>query len=689
VTGDVVGDIEVRGPPEALSGHLRVASTRLGAFGVAGESLVVNLHADAGVVRTLKIDAETVAAARIEAAEVSLLGGGPLDALRVDLRWLLDDREGHVPFVLALGAAVDLEVDAAARLAAPFDDWDADRDVAVSMGAGRLSVSAHCWQRVGGTARVCTDALEIRDDFAEISGRLVDVRAAAVAALIAGLPDMDGVLNAEWQLGRDDQWRGDAKAAIDEWVLLVDGDAAGEALPRLEAELHLEHDNADIRFRGGTPSDVLVEGEGEIVGVSQDAHVAGEVRLNLESLGWVAAIDPRVQDVAGQMTGRALISGTLATPEIRAEVRVRDGQLAMVNPRVSLHDVTAQVVMDEISQVDVEAAGSAGEGTFSLSGQVLEPFASRSLVFDMNTQALTIETPELRATADSNLTLTYEPQVLSVRGDVGVPYARLNVVELPESAVARSRDVVVLDRPLPRQRNEFRPDIELTLGEDVRFEAFGLKGRLRGHLNLHQSSSGALALTGQLDVYRGSFDAYGMSLEVKSGRLVFAGPPDNPFVDARAVRVIDNPDGRVEVGLHLTGPARSLKTTLFSTPTMAERDILSYLVFGQPMSANSSAEDEQLGTTATALGMVPAGLLLVGLRDALGLDELTATGESQDDMTLIAGTRLTEDIFVRYTYQTVTGMSALLIRLALTDRWAVEATAAQAPGLDLIYRVGR
>jgi hypothetical protein len=34
-------------------------------------------------------------------------------------------------------------------------------------------------------------------------------------------------------------------------------------------------------------------------------------------------------------------------------------------------------------------------------------------------------------------------------------------------------------------------------------------------------------------------------------------------------------------------------------------------------------------------------------------------------------------------------MSALLIRLALTDRWAVEATAAQAPGLDLIYRVGR
>jgi translocation and assembly module TamB len=337
----------------------------------------------------------------------------------------------------------------------------------------------------------------------------------------------------------------------------------------------------------------------------------------------------------------------------------------------------------------VEAAGSAGEGTFSLSGQVLEPFASRSLVFDMNTQALTIETPELRATADSNLTLTYEPQVLSVRGDVGVPYARLNVVELPESAVARSRDVVVLDRPLPRQRNEFRPDIELTLGEDVRFEAFGLKGRLRGHLNLHQSSSGALALTGQLDVYRGSFDAYGMSLEVKSGRLVFAGPPDNPFVDARAVRVIDNPDGRVEVGLHLTGPARSLKTTLFSTPTMAERDILSYLVFGQPMSANSSAEDEQLGTTATALGMVPAGLLLVGLRDALGLDELTATGESQDDMTLIAGTRLTEDIFVRYTYQTVTGMSALLIRLALTDRWAVEATAAQAPGLDLIYRVGR
>ena len=690
VKGDAVGDISVRGELDALSGHVRVASTRLSFSGVEAEGLLVNAHGEGEHVRMLQVDAQRLAAWTIDVTQVSLLGTGPRTDLQGELSWTLDDREGRIPFVLAVGEEVGLNIDASARLAAPFDDWDVDRDVALSMAEGRLSASPHCWQRVGGTAKVCTDALEVHEDGAELAGRLVDLRAATIAALSPGLPEMDGVLNAEWRLAQHEkQWRGEATALVDDWVLLVEGNADPQVLPDLHAQLHFDDGIGRLGFRAGAAADPLLKGEGEVIGISEDAPIAGELQLDVQALGWLAAVDPRVQDVAGHMTGRALISGTLSAPELRAEVRVADGQLVMIDPRVSLDDVEARAVMEDISRMAVTAAGSAGEGSFSLSGQIVEPFAARSVVLDLQTQGLTIETPELTATADSNLTLTYAPQVLAVRGEVGVPYARLKVAELPESAVARSRDVVVLDRPLPRRGNEFRPDIELTLGDDVRFEAFGLEGRLRGHVKLHQASTGALALTGQLEVYRGVFAAYGMSLEVKSGRLVFAGPPDNPFVDARAVRVIDNPDGRVEVGLHLTGPARSLKTTLFSTPTMAERDILSYLVFGQPMSANSSEEDEQLGTTASALGMVPAGLLLVGLRDVLGLDELTATGESQEDMTFIAGTRITEDVFVRYTYQTVTSMSALLIRLALTDRWALEATAAQAPGLDVIYRVGR
>jgi autotransporter translocation and assembly factor TamB len=111
-------------------------------------------------------------------------------------------------------------------------------------------------------------------------------------------------------------------------------------------------------------------------------------------------------------------------------------------------------------------------------------------------------------------------------------------------------------------------------------------------------------------------------------------------------------------------------------------------VAGRPLDEATSEEGSDMSGAAVALGLKGAAPVVDEIRNAVGLEELTAKGGGEE-LALIAGKRISKTVFVRYTYQTFTRMSALLVELALTDRLRVEATAAEAPSMDLMYRVGR
>ena len=119
---------------------------------------------------------------------------------------------------------------------------------------------------------------------------------------------------------------------------------------------------------------------------------------------------------------------------------------------------------------------------------------------------------------------------------------------------------------------------------------------------------------------------------------------------------------------------------------MSDAQALAYLVLGRPLDEATSADGSELSGAAIALGLTTAAPVLTEIRETLGLDELGATG-SGEDLALIAGTRINNRLFVRYTYRTLTRLSALLLRYDLSDRLSLEATASQAPGTDILYRV--
>jgi translocation and assembly module TamB len=68
-----------------------------------------------------------------------------------------------------------------------------------------------------------------------------------------------------------------------------------------------------------------------------------------------------------------------------------------------------------------------------------------------------------------------------------------------------------------------------------------------------------------------------------------------------------------------------------------------------------------------------------------GLDELSASAESQDSFAIVAGKRISDDLYVRYTYNTLSAVGVFLVRYELTSRWLLEAESGEQSSMDLLY----
>ena len=61
--------------------------------------------------------------------------------------------------------------------------------------------------------------------------------------------------------------------------------------------------------------------------------------------------------------------------------------------------------------------------------------------------------------------------------------------------------------------------------------------------------------------------------------------------------------------------------------------------------------------------------------------------DSQQSFAIVAGKRITEDMYVRYIYDTLSAVGALLIRYHLTDRWVLEGRTSTVSSMDILYGI--
>jgi translocation and assembly module TamB len=230
-------------------------------------------------------------------------------------------------------------------------------------------------------------------------------------------------------------------------------------------------------------------------------------------------------------------------------------------------------------------------------------------------------------------------------------------------------------------------DVRVRLGQKVTVAAQGFSGRVLGELRITERPQRPARASGELNVVDGKFSAYGQSLEIVKARLLYTGQAiGDPAIDARAERVVRD----VTAGLRVTGRVSAPRTTLYSKPEMADGEILSYLVIGQPLTRASSADASAMIGAAAALGLRGGNLVTRSLARSFGLDELQITGRPDEaNLALNIGKYLSPRFYVGYGMGLMDRANTVRLRYLLAESWSIEAETGTRTGADLLYSIER
>nr|MBP9643605.1 translocation/assembly module TamB domain-containing protein [Budvicia sp.] len=282
------------------------------------------------------------------------------------------------------------------------------------------------------------------------------------------------------------------------------------------------------------------------------------------------------------------------------------------------------------------------------------------------------------------------PQLLSLNGSVGIPWARISVQEVPETATRVSPDEVMLDHNLqpiaPRTAAiPISSHLVINVGNDVRISAFGLKARLQGDLNVIQDRRG-LGLNGQINIPSGQFRAYGQDLVIQKGVIQFAGPPDQPLLNLEAIRNPDSTADGVTAGVRVTGLASEPRVEIFSDPAMSQQAALSYLLRGQGLDSRGGDSD-MMTSMLIGLGVAKSGKLVGQIGNAFGVKNLSLDTEGVGDSSaVVVSGYITPDLQVKYGVGIFDSLATLTLRYRLMPRLYLEAVSGLDQALDLLYQ---
>ncbi len=468
---------------------------------------------------------------------------------------------------------------------------------------------------------------------------------------------------------------------------------ADQTLPLapLEASIALVDDNLKVQaqtlleFLSGELALAL-----DVRGLSQRQQLQGGLTLQAADLSLVSVLVPDLQNMQGQVGGQLVLGGTLAAPELSGELNYLEGGVEL--PALGLVITPLEFRLNQAGlpgQVRFTAAATSGEGTLNLAGDydLAEREGQLTLVGENFTA---MDTAEIQALISPDLQLALGTREIRLGGTLKVPLAHISPPKTRESAVQPSSDVVRVEAGQVVEKEPVVPvyaDLRIELGNDVRVDVLGFKGRLLGALQIEETPGQTTRATGSIQVESGEYRLYGQDLEIRRGSLVYAaGPVDNPGLDLRIGRQIEE----VIVGANVSGTLREPRMELYGEPAMPDSSVLSYLLLGKAPGESSAGEQQMLMQAALALGMNQGNRITGKLRESLSLDEFGFDSNANDESAFFIGKYLSPRLYLRYGIGVLDAVNTLSLRYKLSDKWRIEGQSSElGSGADILYTLER
>ena len=240
----------------------------------------------------------------------------------------------------------------------------------------------------------------------------------------------------------------------------------------------------------------------------------------------------------------------------------------------------------------------------------------------------------------------------------------------------------------PSTLERLRSRVRVVLGDDVRVNSHGLKAQLGGSVTVITRPGDVVRGNGSIRVIEGEYKAFGQFVRIKRGVLSYNRTPiDEPALDLVGEREIKQEN--IVVWINVRGTLSSPFVTLSSEPPLPENEVLSYLLTGRSINTLQSGEAASLDRAAQSIAVGGGGLLLGGLGNKVGLDEVSVEQTGDEDASVVLGKYLSPKLFVSYGISIVEAINTIKLRYTLNERWSLKAEAGLEQSGDIEYRIER
>ncbi|MEM7443642.1 MAG: translocation/assembly module TamB domain-containing protein [Pseudomonadota bacterium] len=541
--------------------------------------------------------------------------------------------------------------------------------LALSAAGGSLSVS--------GTV---ADTLNLNVGMSDLPLRLI--------ALVAPGTEITGVINGTAAV------TGSASAPQGQFDLR----ASGVGTPETES-LGLGSYNASV---SGTLTGTTTEFTGEISGNGSQLSLSGSVptggggsvQVSGQGSFDLAVLNPLLAAGADTVTGTLAVdlsvSGSMSELAGSGTITLRNGSYRNALYGVALTGIEIDMSASTDELVVTRLVGQTPNGgRLGGSGRViLDP--SRGLPVEITLQAddaAVIDMPSVAASADMDLTFsgslaqggTLDGRVnlrqvearLDNLGTASVP--TIDVIEInpstPEEAERIERARAAAAGETTASVFDIQMNVEVVAANQVFVRGSGLEAEFSGDL-LVTGSLNQPAITGTLDLRRGSYNVLNRNLQFTQGTIRFDGRPIDPQLDFQASVTVDD----VVATLAVVGRASDPRISVSSQPELPQSEVLALIIFGRATESLSPFEAVQLAASAGQLaGIGGSGPgLMEEVRQTLGIDRVDFTTNAAGETAIGLGQNITDNIYVEVDQGVETGSSEVSVQIELTPNITLE-----------------
>lgn len=425
--------------------------------------------------------------------------------------------------------------------------------------------------------------------------------------------------------------------------------------------------------------------------IKNSAPVSASLKADVRQLNWFSRLFSDIQP-AGRLAIDAEVSGVMSKPQLKGSMTGEALALQIPSQGVWLEQgrLNATMAGDQVTFNQIHFAGKSGELDAAGRLSLKQPDWQLDLSAKLNQlQALSRVDRWVQLSGDTKLKLTSANT--SISGNLKI---HKGLFELPKGDKPQLDSDVIIQSPentAPAKKSQIsfqdfgldfgdKPGLPFKESEQFMLRGQGLNGALSGKMRL-DGMLDDLAASGTLEV-TGTYLAYGQSLNIETGRLIFSGKIPNIGLDVLATRQVEN----TKVGIQINGSLQTPQLKLVSTPETSNENKISLLVLGQPMSAVGSSDMAMLSVAASALlSQGDSVSLQTRIAQTIGLDSIDVRGSGSTNYAVSVGKRINSRLVVGYEKSIVGLLNVGKLTYQLTNRISIETRTGSDNALDIFY----